>query len=116
MRVKSMITSPAEDAVVFGTQLEVRGWAWSGDGAITRVDVAVGGGDRWEAAQLEAPASPHAWTPWVFRAPMPVAGRLVLRSRATDSTGASQPDSAEWNRLGYGNNAVRAVTLSIVDA
>ncbi len=113
MRVKSLITSPAPDAVVIGSELEVRGWAWSGGGSITRVDVAVGGGDRWERADLEAPASAHAWTPWVFRCAMPAAGRLVLRSRATDSTGATQPDTAEWNRLGYGNNAVRAITLSV---
>jgi DMSO/TMAO reductase YedYZ molybdopterin-dependent catalytic subunit len=116
MRVKSMITSPAPDRVISGAQLEVRGWAWSGFGAITQVEVAVGGGERWESAELETAASPHAWTAWVFRCPMPVAGRLVLRSRASDATGARQPDSAEWNRLGYGNNAVRAVTLTVAEA
>jgi len=35
------------------------------------------------------------------------------RSRATDSTGAVQPDAIVWNRLGYGNNAIRLVVIEV---
>ena len=34
-----------------------------------------------------------------------------IRARATDLAGRTQPDRAEWNRLGYGNNAVQQVPV-----
>jgi DMSO/TMAO reductase YedYZ molybdopterin-dependent catalytic subunit len=113
MRVKASITSPRDGSVVPAGPLTVRGWAWSGDGAITRVEVAVGGGDAWQPAVLGAAADVHAWTPWHCTVPAPDAGRLVLRARAHDASGAVQPDMAPWNRLGYGNNAVRPVVVAV---
>lgn len=112
MRVKSAIVAPAEGARVAAGRVRVWGWAWSGGVAVTEVAVAVGGDGPWQAAALEAPPSPHAWTRWALTLDLPP-GRHVLRSRATDATGATQPETPPWNRLGYGNNAVRAV---VVDA
>lgn len=113
MRVKSMITSPVEgDTVPVGT-ITVRGWAWSGDGDVSRVELAVGGGDEWQDATLGIPDGPHAWTPWQATCVVEHPGRLVLRSRATDRSGATQPDVSPWNRLGYGNNAVRPVVVQV---
>ncbi|NCW45666.1 MAG: sulfite oxidase, partial [Gemmatimonadaceae bacterium] len=40
-------------------------------------------------------------------------GEVELCSRATDASGATQPDTIEWNSLGYGNNAVRAVRVVV---
>jgi hypothetical protein len=105
--VKSMIVSPAPDSVTACTST-LRGWAWSGFGAITRVEVAVG--DVWHEATLGEPASPYAWTPFALPVMLP-AGDVVLRSRATDASGAVQPERIVWNSLGYGNNAVRAITV-----
>lgn len=113
LRVKSIITSPADGASC-GKQLRVEGWAWSGFGAITTVEVAVDGGTPWHTATLGAPASPTAWTPWHIDLTMPRVGRIVLRSRATDVTGATQPDVIVWNRLGYGNNAIRQTIVDVV--
>ncbi len=114
-RVKSMITSPTEGHALRAGITSVQGWAWSGSGRITRVEVATDGGEVWRDAILGSPPGAHAWTPWSlpWRAPL---GRSVLRSRATDETGAVQPDVAVWNRLGYGNNAVRAVVLDVYEA
>lgn len=114
MRVKSAIVAPAAGDVIDGRELHIWGWAWSGDGAITRVEVAVTGGDRWRDAQIVTPpASPNAWTRWELRWQVPHPGRYVLRSRATDAAGNVQPDEAPWNRLGYGNNAVRTVIVDV---
>jgi hypothetical protein len=41
-------------------------------------------------------------------------GPLMLRARATDEAGHTQPEQAEWNRLGYGNNSVHEVPLRVV--
>jgi len=38
-------------------------------------------------------------------------GEASLRARATDQTGATQPETPPWNRLGYGNNAVHEVRV-----
>lgn len=112
-RVKSMITTPIEGDVITTGPVVVRGWAWSGDGAITRVQVAADGADAWQDAELESAEGPYAWTPWSCAVGTVAPGRVVLRSRATDATGATQPDNPAWNRLGYGNNAVRAVVVEV---
>ncbi len=112
-RVKSMITTPIEGDVLTTGPLMVRGWAWSGDGAITSVQLATDGADAWQDAELEPAEGPYAWTPWFCTVAKVSPGRLVLRSRATDATGAAQPDTPAWNRLGYGNNAVRAVVVDV---
>lgn len=39
---------------------------------------------------------------------------VTLRTRATDASGAVQPEQIIWNRLGYGNNAIRACTIHVV--
>lgn len=107
--VKSMIVAPA-DGDHTSAETIVRGWAWSGAGAIIRVEVAVN--DAWRDAELGVPASPYAWTPFALPVTLPP-GEVVLRSRATDASGATQPDRIVWNRLGYGNNAVRAITVIV---
>jgi DMSO/TMAO reductase YedYZ molybdopterin-dependent catalytic subunit len=113
MRVKSIITTPTDNATT-ARVVQVRGWAWSGDGDITRVDLGVDGGDAWIAATLGTPSSSFAWTPWSVELELPRPGRFVLRSRATDSSGATQPDRVRWNRLGYGNNAIRHIVINAV--
>lgn len=107
--VKSLIVSPVPGALDSGA-VTVRGWAWSGGGPITRVEVAVN--DWWTEAALGAPASAYAWTPFEVPVVLP-AGEVVLRSRATDASGATQPDRIVWNRLGYGNNGVRTVRVVV---
>ena len=107
--VKSMIVSPAPDSAC-GAKTEVRGWAWSGHGAITRVQVAVNG--TWQEATLGEAESAYAWTPFTLAMVLPT-GTVELRSRATDASGATQPDTITWNSLGYGNNAVRAVHVVV---
>lgn len=113
MRVRSLILSPMDGETVHGGRMVVRGKAWSGEGAIARVEVAVEGGDAWRDARLLPPVSPYAWRPWEFVWDANEPGRHVLRSRATDVKGNRQPDAGQWNKLGYGNNAVQSI---VVDA
>ncbi len=116
--VKSIITTPADGATLHTSDepmILARGWAWSGDGAITAVHVSMGDGDTWHAAMLGAPASAYAWTPWecALERPSGARGELQLRSRASDASGAVQPERAPWNTLGYGNNAIRHITVQL---
>jgi DMSO/TMAO reductase YedYZ molybdopterin-dependent catalytic subunit len=113
MRVKSMVVSPAEgDTVPVGPTM-VRGKAWSGNGEITKVEVSVDGGENWQPARLLESPGPYAWREWEWEWSASDPGRHALRSRATDSTGARQPDAPPWNKYGYGNNAVRPIAVNV---
>jgi sulfane dehydrogenase subunit SoxC len=91
MEVKSLITRPSPGLALPGAGLyEISGIAWSGNGAIRRVAVSTDGGQSWRDAELSGPLLPRALTrfrvPWTWNG-----GATVLKSRATDETGAVQP-------------------------
>jgi hypothetical protein len=92
--------------------LAVRGVAWSGAGPIARVEVSVGGGD-WEAARLVGDQHGYGWQRWELITRTPAGGPATLRARATDVAGNTQPDHPEWNRLGYGSNAIHEVSIRV---
>jgi len=111
-RVRSLITEPAQDAEVANGDLAVRGLAWSGAGPIARVEVSVAGGD-WESARLVGERHSYSWQRWELITRTPGPGVTSLRARATDHAGHTQPDQPEWNRLGYGSNAVQEVSIRV---
>ncbi|MGI8423163.1 MAG: sulfite oxidase [Chloroflexota bacterium] len=115
MRVKSLIVSPDEGATISPGAYVVRGKAWSGEGEIVKVELAVDGGDDWRDAKLLPPESggAYSWRAWEYEWTADVAGRRALRSRATDSQSNVQPESPTWNKYGYGNNAVRPVIFTV---
>ena len=95
-----------------GAQL-LRGRAWSGLGAIERVEVSDDDGRTWWDADLdEAPTSPYAWRGWSFEW-LASPGERVLCCRATDSTGEVQPPAPEWNVGGYRNNAIQRIAILV---
>jgi sulfane dehydrogenase subunit SoxC len=92
--------------------VRLEGRAWSGWGAVERVEVSTDGGASWAPAQLGEPPGPAAWTPWWFdwdAAP----GEHELRVRAYDATGRGQPDAPPWNVGGYANNATQRVPVTV---
>lgn len=99
LNVKSLIAGPAEGAALRPGPNEIRGVAWTGgDAVVTKVEVSLGG--RWAAASFESPARPYAWRRW--RLPFHAEpGPLTVMARATDSTGAVQPETSPWNKSGY---------------
>lgn len=115
-RVNSLVVHPDPGASVReGQPLVVRGWAWSGHGAIARVEVSADDGRTWRDAQLDAAPGVHAWRGW--RATLtPPAGEAVLLSRAHDERGNVQPDHPAWNVHGYGYNAPRPRRIRIAPA
>jgi DMSO/TMAO reductase YedYZ molybdopterin-dependent catalytic subunit len=90
----------------------VSGRAWSGFGAIERVEVSTDGGASFADARLDAPLGEAAWRGWSFdwdAAP----GEHELCSRATDSAGNVQPLDPPWNLKGYANNAVERIPVVV---
>jgi DMSO/TMAO reductase YedYZ molybdopterin-dependent catalytic subunit len=114
LRVKSLIVSPTEGAEVrVGETTIVRGRAWSGSGAILRVEVDLGSG--WEPAGLAPGSGPHDWTAWSKVWTPRQAGPVELRARAADEAGYTQPDAAEPNDFQYAQNAVHRVRVQAVE-
>jgi DMSO/TMAO reductase YedYZ molybdopterin-dependent catalytic subunit len=93
--------------------VKLQGRAWSGFGAIERVEVSTDGGESWEDARLEEPVSPTAWRGWSYewRAERP--GEYELCCRAEDAAGNAQPPAAPWNLGGYANNAVQRIPVHV---
>ena len=112
-RVRALITEPAIGDQLPQGDLAVRGVAWSGAAAIARVDVSVDGGP-WQEARLLGDRHRHSWQWWELIARVDRSGPTSLRARATDMAGRTQPETTEWNRFGYGNNAVEELEVTIL--
>jgi len=90
----------------------IRGRAFAGEVAIARVDYRIDDGP-WLPAELCSPEIPGAWVRWQFDWD-PAPGDHVLRVRATDERGSTQPETSEWNQLGYLQQAVLAHPVRVV--
>jgi DMSO/TMAO reductase YedYZ molybdopterin-dependent catalytic subunit len=112
-RVRALITEPAAGAELPRGQAIIRGVAWSGAAPIDRVDVSVNGGE-WQNASLVGERKRHGWRRWELKARFDQPGEVTCAARAIDLAGRTQPEHAEWNRLGYGNNAVQRVPIRIL--
>jgi sulfane dehydrogenase subunit SoxC len=113
MDAKSVITRPSGGDRLAGAGIyEVTGLAWSGRGAIARVEISVDGGGTWTEATLQEPvlARAHARFTWSWRWD----GRdAMLQSRCTDDTGYVQPPRADLVAVrglnsNYHNNAIQS--------
>jgi hypothetical protein len=113
MRVRALIARPADGAEVARGPVEVAGTAWSGFGAITRVEVSVDGGRSWGDAALGDGPSPHSARPWRYRWRAHTPGEHTLIARASDSAGHIQPLDPVNNVHGYGNNIAHRVRARV---
>src|SRR5207247_1749579 len=91
MECKSVITRPSGGMKLERPGLhEIQGFAWSGRGRITAVDVSADGGKNWQEATLEEPVLDKCLTRFRYRWSWD--GKpAVIQSRAVDSTGYVQP-------------------------
>ena len=109
MKPRAVIVAP-DGSVDAGTATVVRGYAWSGQGAIERVELSTDGGATWRDAELAPPAAPAAWREFRM-AWTPTIGTFVLLARATDASGDRQGLENVRNPLGYANNAAQPVRV-----
>jgi hypothetical protein len=91
---------------------ELEGRAWSGWGAIERVEVSADGGKSWGEATLGEAPSEFAWCGWTYRWEAEP-GEHELCCRAEDAAGNAQPLSPDWNFDGFCNNAVQRVRVTV---
>ena len=115
IKLKSIITQPLAGERLSPGPITVLGAAYGGRARIGQVEVSTDNGNTWKAAAFIGPDEPHAWRQWQFVWHVEDKGDYTIMARATDTEGNRQPESAEWNVLGYGNNGIRehAVRVSV---
>ena len=113
MNVRALIASPDQGESLPRGETAIRGVAWSGAASISRVDVSLNDGP-WREARLVGERRRSAWQWWELITRLEQTGPLAVRARATDMAGRTQPERAEWNRLGYGNNSIHSVTAQVI--
>jgi DMSO/TMAO reductase YedYZ molybdopterin-dependent catalytic subunit len=116
IRVRSLMVPPGipefftRKRILSPGPVLLEGRAWSGEGAVTGVEVGIDG--TWLPAQLDKPAGGFAWRKWTLPW-VADPGEHVLSCRATDATGATQPLEQNWNYQGLGNNMVQRVSVTV---
>jgi DMSO/TMAO reductase YedYZ molybdopterin-dependent catalytic subunit len=112
-RVRSLIVEPQPNQEVEPGELTIRGVAWSGTAPIARVEVSIAGGP-WQQARLVGERNRHSWLWWELITRLSRrSAATTIRARASDLAGRTQPERAEWNRLGYGNNVIQEVSIHL---
>jgi sulfane dehydrogenase subunit SoxC len=112
LEAKSVITRPSGGQTLAAPGVyEVTGLAWSGRGAITRVEITTDGGATWTQAELQEPVLPRAHTRfrWSWRWD---GTEARVASRCVDDTGYEQPALAalvdvRGRNSSYHNNAIQ---------
>ena len=90
---KSVITFPSGSQQLPGRGFyEISGLAWSGGGAIRKVEISTDGGKRWKVAEIKGTPQRMAFTrfglPWNWDGT-----ETVIMSRCTDELGSVQADT-----------------------
>jgi DMSO/TMAO reductase YedYZ molybdopterin-dependent catalytic subunit len=112
LKVKSVISGPLDASRLKAGKLTVHGAAWAGESDVVKVEVSTDGGATWNPATLGHDRAQYAWRLWNYEWKATGADYTIL-SRATDSQGRVQPDTAVWNPSGYLYNAVDQVKIHV---
>lgn len=111
--VKSAFELPRDAVLSAGTRHVLRGRSWSGNGPVRGVDVSVDGGHRWHPAKPTSHPRRNGWLQWEFPWRPKETGSYTLRARATDFTGATQPETTPYNTQGYLFDAIVAHPVTV---
>ena len=113
MDAKSVVTSPSPQSPIRHGPgpLVITGLAWSGNGAISRVDVSIDGGANWTEARLAKPGEPMALSRFYLDIDWD-GSEMLLQSRAIDDTGYVQPTKTQLREVRglnsiYHNNCIQ---------
>src|SRR3989441_6169306 len=113
LNVKSIIADPIDNSIVRSRSVHVHGAAWAGEADVARVEVSTDGGSTWHPAQLGREKSKYTWRLWNYSWRAPRSGKYTILSRAADSQGRTQPQTAAWNPSGYLYNVVDQVKIHV---
>ncbi|WP_423798642.1 sulfite oxidase [Neobacillus sp. SAB-20_R2A] len=111
--VNSIIQQPLDRQILQPGQHEIKGLAWTGEGVVISVEVSVDDGGTWKPATLHGQPRQFQWIKWSYSIVFEKNREYSIKVRAYDSNGHLQPDTAFWNRKGYGYNAVSQIKIKV---
>jgi DMSO/TMAO reductase YedYZ molybdopterin-dependent catalytic subunit len=112
--VKSIITQPNDDTERMSPGVHmIRGYAWSGAGAIDQVDVSVDGGETWHSTHIEQPRDRFMWVRWSYRWDVRQKGTYTLMSRASDEVGRVQSHEPRYNNMRKNFSAIVGHSVTV---
>ena len=111
--VKSLITRPLDGDVVTSGKTTIAGYAWAGEDHIARVEVSIDDGASWKPARLTGQQVRYAWRRFEYAADLVAGKAYMIRSRATDVRGNTQPLTPGWNPSGYLWNAPDQIRVEV---
>jgi len=113
--VRSFITSVVDGAQIrHGRATTVRGIAFDGGYGISEVEFSADDGQTWQAARLGENLGRYSFREWTANFKPTKKGPSVLKVRAVNRIGQSQPTEALWNPAGYMRNAVESTRVEII--
>lgn len=114
MPVRSFIISPDGDTKIpAGLTVIVRGIAFSGFGAVTKIEFSGSAHGPWQVAKLGEDLGPYAFRSWEIEWTPERPGNYQLAARATDEKGNVQPDEGVWNPGGYLWNKIERQQVTV---
>ena len=115
MPVKSLITYPKSGAIIKeGNSLHIRGHAWAGELAVSKMEYSLDFGSTWNDCPIEKPINRLAWQHFKASITFPKKGYYEVWARATDTKGNNQPMLLPgWNPKGYLNNACHRIAVKV---
>ncbi|MCP8940138.1 molybdopterin-dependent oxidoreductase [Alsobacter sp. SYSU M60028] len=109
--VRSFITNVADGASLrAGSDVMLKGIAFDGGFGIADVAVSTDDGASWTSARLGEDLGRYSFREWRTQVRLP-AGEHVLKVRAINRIGQSQPMEPLWNPAGYMRNVVERVRV-----
>jgi DMSO/TMAO reductase YedYZ molybdopterin-dependent catalytic subunit len=115
--VRSFLISPdGSSKIPSGMNVTLRGIAFSGFGAVNKVDISDDGGKNWAAAKLGESHGAYSFRTWEASWAAKSPGRYSIAVRATDEKGNTQPDEPVWNPGGYLWNRIERQELIVGNA
>lgn len=115
MNIKSWINSPFTDSgPVKPGKVQIQGVAFGGLHAVKGVEVSINGGKTWQSARFVGPdLGKYAWRQFVLETLLGT-GSYTLASRATNTSGKTQPETRGENQSGYNNNSWSDHSFNII--
>jgi DMSO/TMAO reductase YedYZ molybdopterin-dependent catalytic subunit len=112
---RSFITNVKPGATLHaGAANPLRGIAFGGDTGVARVDVSGDGGKTWQPAALGPDQGKYSFRRWQAPFTPPSAGAYALAVRCTNTDGAVQPATPNWNPAGFMRNVIETTAVSAI--
>jgi DMSO/TMAO reductase YedYZ molybdopterin-dependent catalytic subunit len=112
---RSFFTNVRDQAqFMVGKTTTVRGIAFGGDTGLAKVLFSADAASHWQEARLGPDHGKYSFRQWSVDLRPSSTGPQTLMVKAFNTSGASQPDRANWNGSGFMRNVVESVSVQSV--